>query len=361
MKKMKRWFFLVLSMAVLLSACSLPGTSAQGAQTVTRDDWDSMTNVWRSAAWFDLAPITVEHGEDAVIQWADPGMEQLMRLYLDRPEGEIYRSDVWDIQVLYLFTLDSPAYVKVMTEPPEGADSFGMNEILGDADCYSFRVQDFPGLTSLEDLQYFESLQVFRISARASDPAAIDLSGLAGCKNLKAVQLVNCKPEHLDALAGVAGLENLWLDSCGTLDLTPLENLPKLSALSLRSDELASLEPLTALPALNYLALGQESVYPSLEPLARTTVRYLDLSLSVSGRQMYREMDYSPLARLSSLVYLNLTNHTHVTASLCAGILEHNPGLKYLDISYTPAANQYASGDETLDSSQLTTFVCIPD
>lgn len=360
MKRLNCFSSLILSMVLLLSACSQPGQPAQSAQPSTRDNWDSMTKIWRSAAWFDFDPITVDHGEDAVIHWADPGMEKLIRLYLDRPEGDIYKSDVWDIQVLYLCTLSAPAYIKVMTEPPEGADSFGMNEILGDADCYSFSVQDFPGLTSLEDLQYFESLQIFRISARPSDKMPPNLSGLAGCENLKSVQLINCSPESLAPLAELDTLENLWLDNCGTLDLTPLENLPNLTALSLRSDALVSLEPLTFLPALNYLALGDESVYPSLEPLTRTTVRYLDMGLSRTGREMYEKMDYSPLTRMSSLIYLDLSNHLPVDVGLCAEILGSNSGLKYLDISYTTAANQQSRGDKTLDTSQLITFVSIP-
>lgn len=42
----------------------------------------------------------MEHGEDYVIEWEDAGMEEHIRFLLDKPDGDILHSDVWDVQIL---------------------------------------------------------------------------------------------------------------------------------------------------------------------------------------------------------------------------------------------------------------------
>lgn len=278
----------LLSLALTLCACRQTGTGAVSGG-------DTMTEVWRSVAWFDLPLVAVEHGEDYVIRWEDPGMEAHVRLWLDRPEGEIRHSDVWDIQAISIQPYNGSPHDIALEEPSEDGKSFTMESILMSKDAwilYGGKNISIP--ESFADLRHFDSLQIFCVEYKPTDEVLGDVSGLAQCTNLKAVHISNAKLETLAPFAEVASLENLWLDGCGTLDLTPLENLPVLSALSLRGSEILSLEPLTALPELKYLGIGNEAVYPSLEPLTRTTVEYLSMALSVDGRTMYGDLDYTP-------------------------------------------------------------------
>ena len=156
-------------------------------------------------------------------------------------------------------------------------------------------------------------------------------------------------------------LKKLTLSDCGKLDLSPLTVLSELNVLSVDGCELVSLEPLAMLPSLRTLHLGFEATYPSLEPLTRSTVENLDLGLSVSGRDKYDSLDYAHLTQIPSLIYLDVSNHTAFDADDCTAVLENSPNLKYLDISYTPAANAIKEGDWEADFSQLEACLALPD
>lgn len=41
-----------------------------------------------------VKPKNAAHGEDYEIEWADPALEQILRLYLNQPDGLILNSDV---------------------------------------------------------------------------------------------------------------------------------------------------------------------------------------------------------------------------------------------------------------------------
>ena len=82
----------------------------------------------------------VEHGEDYVIEWQDPVMEKHVRNWLDRPEGDIYHSDVWDYQSVTLGTGDKTAD-DLIKNAPDGenlGDSFSYDDPL---EAYRSRVE----------------------------------------------------------------------------------------------------------------------------------------------------------------------------------------------------------------------------
>lgn len=335
MKRTKKWskcFALLLAAALLLCGCA-------GAKPNRNypDSRSEMTKWAIGARQTEFSPQSVEHGEDAVIQWADPAMEAHIRFLLNKPEGEIRRSDVWDIQVL---RLNENGIDAAWTRPSEG-ETFSTADSVEDADHLAEDTNgSFDPLTSLEDLRYFDSLQAFSYIGKAPYSGLTDLSGLAECRQLKVLAIHGAKPADLAPLAALTGLESLNLSNCGTLDLTPLEGLEELSVVCLgQSDVLASLEPLTALPKLRYLDIGNGTTYPSLEPLTRTGIEFLEMGLSVGDEKSCKGLDYEPLTRMPTLQYLDLMNHLDVTTKLCKQIAAGSPNLRGLDISYTPAAN----------------------
>lgn len=355
---MKTWSrFVPLFLLVLINLCAC-GQKQTASAVGKSSDQEIMLEVWRAKSWFDIAPAVAEHGDDYAIEWEDPGMEAHVRLWLDKPEGEIRHSDVWNIQAISIQPYNSSPHDIALEQSSEGGESFTMESILMNKDAWIlYGGKSIPVPESFADLQHFDSLQILCVEYKPTDDALIDISGFAQCPSLKAVHISNAKMEALMPFAEVTSLENLWLDGCGTLDLTPLENLPTLSALSLRGSNILSLEPLTTLPELEYLGIGNEATFPSLEPLTRSGVKFLDMGLSVSGRNKYDDQNYEPLTRMPALVYLNLTNHTVVDTALCKAILSGSPDLKYLNISYTPAAEEPSA----LDTGNLDAFVCISD
>ena len=329
--KRRRLFALLLAAACLFCACS--GTAAVKPNAALPDSRSEMTKWAVNERQLEFSPETRKHGKDAVIQWAAPAMEAHIRSLLNKPEGDIRRSDVWDIQVL---RLNANGIDAAWTEPTEGT-VFRTSDSAKNA-SYLVEGGTFDNLTTLEDLRYFDSLQAFSYSAKVPYDGLTDLSGLEACTSLKLLSIYGAKPETLAPLAKLTELESLELANCGTLDLTPLSGLKRLSHVFLRSDTLVSLEPLADLPALYYLGIDNGTTYPSLEPLTRTHVEFLDMMLAVGEEKTCKGMDYEPLTRMPYLQYLDLTNHLDLTADLCKRIAAGSSNLRGLDISYTPAA-----------------------
>lgn len=105
-------FVWVLAAALLLCACT-------GRPNQNLPDGRSDLTKWVvSERQVEIPSQTVEHGEDYVIQWEDPAMEAHIRFVLNKPEGDILHSDVWEIQVLRISANGVDA---AWTEPTEGA------------------------------------------------------------------------------------------------------------------------------------------------------------------------------------------------------------------------------------------------
>lgn len=334
--KRRNLLVLLLAAAFLLCACSQKANQAAASYPDSRSE---MGKWFSDACKVEIPSRTVEHGEDYVIQWEDPAMEAHVRFVLDKPEGDILHSDVWNIQVLVL-RANQPDGFDVALEQPTSGDTFTFEMVETDSEVrHSYNGTAFQNLSTLSDLKHFDSLQYFSYSSSTPYNDLTDFSGLESCKGLKVLSIAGAKPATLAPLAGLTELERLTLSNCGTLDLTPLEGLPELSVLGLyRANELDSLEPLTTLPKLRVLRIGGGTTYPSLEPLTRTHIEFLDMMLAVGEEKTCKGMDYEPLTRMPYLQYLDLTNHLDLTADLCKRIAAGSPNLRGLDISYTPAA-----------------------
>lgn len=315
---------------------------------------NAMTQAESAAFGCELPSMSVSHGEDHVIEWTDSGMESAIRQLLNKPEGDILRSEIWDISVLDIScnSADGTGYVKANT--------------IFDSMTYELS-EDTPWIKSLQDLAYFDSLQQLFVSGMSlSDtlmhPVSLsglsqcqniqylslggleltDLEELSACTNLLALKLSGVPLESLELLRPLQALENLSLIGYASLDITPLADLPMLKTLILSNCDLLSLDPLAQLPALKNLKLDNGAMYPSLEPLAEIGLEYLSLN---AGRlrlstEVYDHLDYTPLTKIPTLVYLDLENHRKVNADLCTAILQNAPELRYLRVNQTPAARE---------------------
>lgn len=355
MNNLKQFVSLLLVAVLLLSACGAEkvGTSTPSGQSPQQ----MLIDASRSYFQFDIKPIEVSHGEDYVIEWEDEGMEAHIRFLLDKPKGDILHSDVWDVQILLFDPLSGIPHDVLLTEPLEGWDSFFWETIIyneyQDEAWHSYGFQDFPDIQSLADLRHFDSLQLLDITGRMT--GIIDPAGLENCVHLKKLCVENASAELLNIAAGLTELEILIIDSNDQVDLSPLAGHPSLQTLRLANQQLSSLEPLATIPKLRALNLD-EAVFPDLEPLTQTNLEALSIGLSQSGRGMYSDLDYEPLSRIKTLVYLELDNHTAFDVDDCAKVLEGCTALKYLDFNYTSAADAYASGDWTPDLSRLEAY-----
>ncbi len=373
MSKKMRFLSMVMGAALLFSGCAGVPKQKPGLYR------SPMNEIFAQQKEITVPARQVEHGEDYVIEWQDPVMEKHVRNWLDRPEGDIYHSDVWDYQSVTLGTGDKTAD-DLIKNAPDGenlGDSFSYDDPL---EAYRSRVEGtYEPLTSLADLRHFDSLQVLCVNSKNVSTPLQDLTGLEKCRNLVYLTLPSVesgafaafaemdsvvklmygssqqRPEvnvaDLSALAQMQSLEVLWITG-SEVDLAQLAGA-NLRTLTLDVTRIKSLEPLQQMPQLKALQLVKGPEFPSFEPLDGSSIQYLDLSVPEGAANRYKAMDLTPLARMPQLVWLNLMNHASVDSELCRQILAGDTNLKYLDVSYTKVGKKKVE----LDTSQLEIFI----
>lgn len=373
MRKILKASSLLICAMLLFSACAGIPRQKPGLYR------SPMTELFAQQKEITVPARQAEHGEDYVIQWQDPVMEQHVRKWLDRPEGDIYHSDVWDYQAVTI-NAGSGVQDSLIKNAPDGenlGDSFSYDDPL---EAYRSRVQGtYEPLTSLADLRHFDSLQVLCVNSKKVSAPLQDLTGLEECKNLVYLTLPSVESSafptfakldsvvklfygrdivrtdvnvsDLSAFAQMKALEVLWITG-SEVDLTQLTGA-QLRTLTLDVTRIKSLEPLQQMPQLKALQLVKGPEFPSFEPLDGSSIQYLDLLVSEGAANRYEAMDLTPLARMPQLVWLNLMNHARVDSELCRQILAGDTNLKYLDVSYTKVGKEKVE----LDTSQLEIFI----
>ena len=320
-----------------------------------------------------------EHGEDYVIEWQDPVMEKHVRKWLDRPEGDIYHSDVWDYQRV---TIKSGTGVEdlLIKDAPDGEDIGGTVNGNDQLEACAVRIEGtYDPVTSLADLRHFDSLQVLSVNNKNGAPPITDLTGLEECKNLVDLDVPSVESSAFPTFAKLDSVVKLEYGSNGlraeanVSDLSALAQMKSLEMLRIIGSEvdlnqlagadlrtltldvtrIGSLEPLKQMENLRVLQLQNGPEIDSFAPLAETNVQYLSMSLSEGSQGNYKDMDYTPLTQMPQLIWLDLTFHSTFDAETCKKLLANDTALKYLDISYTPAAKEA----ENLDTERLKEYI----
>lgn len=372
MRKMLKALSLPICAMLLLSACASSLNLRPGPFR------SEMQDVFVQQTTLAVPASHAEHGEDYVIEWQDPVMEQHVRKWLDRPKGDIYHSDVWDYQRV---TINSGTGVKdlLVKDAPDGEDIGGTVNGNDQLEACAVRVEGtYDPVTSLADLRHFDSLQVLSVNNRRGDPPITDLTGLEECKNLMLLEVPSVESSafptfakldsvvelkygsdgiradsnvsDLSALAQMKSLKMLWITG-SEVDLTQLAGAD-LRVLRLDVTRIGSLEPLKQMENLSFLQLCQGPEIDSFAPLAESSVQYLSMSLSQGAQEAYKDMDYTPLTQMPQLIWLDLTNNITFDTETCKKLLANDTALKYLKISYTSAAKDA----EELDTAHLKEF-----
>ncbi len=306
----KRLFLLFL-LLVFLGGCGSPAEPGRGGEAGTE------TGYFISDAWTDPDDITynnianlyveyvpVDHGADEVIRFSDPGMEARVRLWADKPEGDLYRSDVWDIHFLSLGAMIEGEVNRFLTEPLEGT-GFGVVEDYIKAEEVRIGAE-VPAVRSLCDLVYFESLQILTINTVYLG-WIVDIRGVEKCENLSVFRFFGKAPEHLEVIAEMKNLEFLALDSVENMDLALVQGLEKLEVLFV-----------------------DRSSFLSLEPVAEMSLYVFGIGCDINTRDLV-DVDFAPLAEMTELRLLDLCSVDSFTLEDVAYLkgLKH---LKMLDL-----------------------------
>lgn len=372
MRKILKASSLLICAMLLFSACASSLNLGPGPFR------SEMQDVFVQQTTLTVPASHAEHGEDYVIEWQDPVMEKHVRKWLDRPEGDIYHSDVWDYQRV---TIKSGTGVEdlLIKDAPDGEDIGGTVNGNDQLEACAVRIEGtYDPVTSLADLRHFDSLQVLSVNNKNGAPPITDLTGLEECKNLMLLSVPSVESSafptfakldsvvelkygsggirtdsnvsDLSALAQMKSLKMLWITG-SEVDLTQLAGAD-LRVLRLDVTRIGSLEALKQMENLSLLQLNNGQEIDSFAPLAGSSVQYLSMSLSEAEKENYKDMDYTPLTQMPQLIWLDLTNNITFDTETCKRLLANDTALKYLNISYTPAAKDA----EELDTAHLKEF-----
>lgn len=373
MRKMLKASSLLICAMLLFSACA-------GSLNLRPGPFRSeMQDVFVQQTTLTVPASHAEHGEDYVIEWQDPVMEKHVRKWLDRPEGDIYHSDVWDYQRV---TIKSGTGVEdlLIKDAPDGEDIGGTVNGNDQLEACAVRIEGtYDPVTSLADLRHFDSLQVLSVNNKNGAPPITDLTGLEECKNLVDLDVPSVESSAFPTFAKLDSVVKLEYGSNGlraeanVSDLSALAQMKSLEMLRIIGSEvdlnqlagadlrtltldvtrIGSLEPLKQMENLRVLQLQNGPEIDSFAPLAETNVQYLSMPLSEGSQGNYKDMDYTPLTQMPQLIWLDLTFHSTFDAETCKKLLANDTALKYLDISYTPAAKEA----ENLDTERLKEYI----
>ncbi|HWQ59421.1 MAG TPA: leucine-rich repeat domain-containing protein [Clostridia bacterium] len=274
--------------------------------------------------------------EDGVISWIDPAVEQLVRGYLGKPDGDILRSELDFIENVAIFA-NAPLQVNTYSEGVDWdrTEDGKVYYLFGDdkaydqpcaisilADFENFRnlddlVINNSMITSIDGVQRIKKLRSFRLSyspMNDASPAAdafwletlgiqfcglTDISGLGALKCIHRLELAGNEITDISPLSNLVTLEFLELLSNGIADIAPLSSLTRLVGLSLGRNPLDGLSALSSLTRLEELSVYADGI-SDVSPLAGLkNLKYLDLTEN-------QLEDISPLSGLTALVELKL-------------------------------------------------------
>lgn len=210
MKSCSHIFALITACVFLFCGCS-NYLSLSKASTISnpQTEYDTALKEYLASLETPLSTIEIKHGEDTPIVWEDTGMEAAVRLLLNRPEGTINRSDVWDLSILTItertmFEGDSGT-TTIVTVTAQQGDATLEQEISAVG-----KESPLPALASLHDLQYFDGLQAFSYSTSpTANQAFTDFSGIETMSHLERFSVNGARPETLEPLSHLSQLPDL--------------------------------------------------------------------------------------------------------------------------------------------------------
>lgn len=213
------------------------------------------------------------------VNFADKEFEKCIRLILDKPEGEIYTSDLRDIKNIYIYG-KSINKIKRTAEFEAPVPEFSY-ELTDDTEYYDVSGTKYIGkgeISSLEDIKYFENLE----SVTVCYNKVANIEVLQNLKNLKGINLcgnnVNPKADlsaasklevivlsenQMTDISGIkfpAGLKQLFLEGNNITSVSSLSELTNLLGIDLSNNKIEDISPLKNMEKLKIIFMPRNKI-----------------------------------------------------------------------------------------------------
>ena len=211
-------------------------------------------------------------GTDESVIFRDSELEEVVRVFVEKPAGDIYPSE---LEALPIFVI-----------PPNVSDLTGLEYCTSLREVFvrSSQIDDYSPLATLPNLTGLHGIESH----------ICDLAPFASLTNLSLLDLPKNKIVDISPLANLTGLNWLNLAANRINDITPLSDLVGLTALNLAGNQVTDISPLWNLRNLRYLDLTNNGI-SDLLPLVEN---------SGLGNGMIVRIDGNPLSNRSFDVHI---------------------------------------------------------
>jgi internalin A len=236
------------------------------------------------------------------VRFADPALEQAIRISLSKPKAPLTRSDLGALRELVIF--DQPIKDLKGLEMASNLISLELS---------------FAGIKDISLLKHLTQLEYLVLWGNQIE----DISPLSHLEKLTVLDLDENKVRDLSPIQELKGLLTLFASMNQIEDLSPLENLSNLTSVSLEGNQIEDLSALDNKESLMLLNLANNRIktvpklnLPNLIGLSLAGNHIADLTpLKDFDQLMELYLDYnrikdiSPLAHLTNLVVLSLMSN----------------------------------------------------
>ena len=199
---------------------------------------------------------------DGVVTFPDPNLEAAIRLWMGKPTGDIYESDLAGLSDLNIV----------------GGD---ITDITGLEHCTSLnrlsivlnQISDLSPLSNLTNLTW--------LWAGANQIS--DISPLSNLTSLVHLELYKNDISDISSLSTLTGLDFLWLQNNQISDISILSNFTSLRELDLSWNEISDIEPLVSNPGIS----AGDSVSLTGNPLNTNSIDIYIPQLQARGVEVF--------------------------------------------------------------------------
>ena len=232
-----------------------------------------------------------------VVRFVDKAFEQAIRKLIDKPEGEILNTELFEIEEIDIWGEE------IIKRNKFGPDSYDGQEIVSitySRDWFEINGKNFTTLgmiQRLDDIKHFPNLRDLGIRYQES----LDISASKSLASLESLYLTNNQIKDISTIAELLNLKRLDLDNNSLTDISAIKGLTNLEVLSLNDNQLIDISVLKDLNGLKSLNLhyNQISDIAPLKELTNLEYLYLDRN-KIDNIEMLKGMKNLKALGLSS-------------------------------------------------------------
>lgn len=193
----------------------------------------------------------IKSNDNKIVTFEDANLEKAVRDTINKPTGDIYKSDVERITEI-------DAIVK-------GIHSISGIENLTNLQQISLDGNEISDISSLKDLHHltYISLVYNNIS---------DINPLKDLTNLKALYIENNQVSDISALKGLTNLQHVGLSHNNICDISSLKGLTNLQRIFLDSNQISDISSLKGLTNLQHLRLDGNQISEADKELVKNAL-----------------------------------------------------------------------------------------